>query len=956
MILLLDIILEKLKQIATSRLVPIGIIFIILFGSLLNRLFVLQIVQGEAYSQDVSLKKLKTREIKSARGNIYDKNGVLLAYNELTYAVVLEESTELTNNADKNAMLYKLITILEKHGNKIENEFGISIDENGGLYFNVEGNAELRFKKDVYGLKSVNLLTEEQKNATAEEVFEHLRHGNFMFDISDDYSLEDALKIMTLRYAIYTNYPKYNQIIIASNVSDETVAAIVENSKDLPGVEIRQQTYRKYNDSVYFAHILGYTGLINAEELEKNKELNYNSSDVIGKSGIEKEFESYLAGTKGLENISVNNYGKYLETVDHVDPIAGSDVYLTIDSNLQKAIYQIIEKNLAGILLSKINNGTDVGTKGVSASDIRIPINDVYYALINNNVINTDAFKEKDATPLEKQVYNKFLTKQDDALKDIQSLLTYGNTTLYKNLTEEEKEYISYIYTYLSENKIILSTSTPAANNSYLVETSEAVSHNYKDFQDNKISFSQLLQNAIATNNIDLTMLNIGDQYYSTEEIYNKLLEVIINNLKNDRKFDKILYKSLVYSYKLSGTEICLLLFDQGVVKYNKEEKSKLENGVISAYSFITDKIRTLEITPAQLALDPCSASVVVTDVNTGEVRAMVSYPSYDNNMLANKVNADYFNKLNNDLTSPQIHRATKQRTAPGSTFKMVTSTALLEEGVIGPYETILDKTVFDKIVPSPRDWTTNSHGKVDVTTALEVSCNYFFYEGAWRLGMDSTGKNNDKMGLEKLAKYAKLYGFGEKSGIEVEEADPHISDKYSIPSAIGQGTNNYAPIQLSRYVTTVANSGKRFDLTLLDRIQDKDKNVLLDNKAKYTQLDTIKDSTWDLIHQGMYKVGNGARSSSSKIFKDFGITVAGKTGTAQESKSKPNHALYVSYAPYEAPEISITTVIPNGHGSGNAVELTRDVYSYYFNLEDKEKLVSGPVDLPASESRGFAD
>ena len=97
MILLLDIILEKLKQIATSRLVPIGIIFIILFGSLLNRLFVLQIVQGEAYSQDVSLKKLKTREIKSARGNIYDKNGVLLAYNELTYAVVLEESTELTN-------------------------------------------------------------------------------------------------------------------------------------------------------------------------------------------------------------------------------------------------------------------------------------------------------------------------------------------------------------------------------------------------------------------------------------------------------------------------------------------------------------------------------------------------------------------------------------------------------------------------------------------------------------------------------------------------------------------------------------------------------------------------------------------------------------------------------------------------------------------------------------------
>jgi penicillin-binding protein 2 len=504
------------------------------------------------------------------------------------------------------------------------------------------------------------------------------------------------------------------------------------------------------------------------------------------------------------------------------------------------------------------------------------------------------------------------------------------------------------------KGKIILSTSGGSSTSAN--GTNESVSYNYSNFEDNKFSFSQFLQHAIASNNIDLTKLNISDQYYNTEEIYEKLLEVLIDTLKNDSKFDKILYKSLVYSYKLSGTEICLLLFDQGVIKYNKEEKSNLENGVISAYSFITDKIRTLEITPAQLALDPCSASVVVTDVKTGEVLAMVSYPSYDNNMFANKVDAAYFNKLNNDLTGPQNHRATKQRTAPGSTFKMVSAAALLEEGAVGPSETILDKTIFDKIVPSPRDWTTHSHGKVDVTTALEVSCNYFFYEGSWRLGMDSTGKNNDQIGLEKLAKYAELFGFGEKSGIEVEEYDPHISDKYSVPSAIGQGTHNYTPVQIARYVTTVANSGKRFDLTLLDRIQDKDNNVLLDNKAKYTELTTIKDSTWDLIHEGMYKVGNGARSSTSKMFKDFGVTVAGKTGTAQESKSKPNHALFVSYAPYTAPEISVTTVIPNGHGSSNAVELTRDVYSYYFDLEDKDKLVNGFAELPETESRGFAD
>ncbi len=941
---------------------PISIIFIALFCILISRIFTIQIVEGESHSEEISLKSVQTREIKSTRGNIYDRNGVLLAYNKLTYAVVLEENPQLSTNDQKNSMLYNLILILEEQGNTIENEFGISIDDEGKLYFNEDESAALRFKKNAYGLRSVDDLNKEQIAATADEVFEYLRHGiskySPMFNISDEYSLEDTLKIMTLRYAIYTNYPKSNQIIISSGVSDETVAAVYENSVKLPGVDIEQQTERVYNDSIYSSHILGYTGLINAEELEvlKTEPFGYNNSDVVGKTGIEKEFEAYLAGTKGKESLSVNESGKFLDIMERTDPIAGNDIYLTIDSVLQEANYHIIERNLAGILLSKINNSTDAGTRGVSSKDIKIPIYDVYFALINNNVIKINTLQDDDATNLERQVYTKFLTKKDEVFAQLDELLALNSTTVNSAASEEMQEYLSYIYSVLISKKIIISSTIDTNKNAILTKSMDKNDSKYAAYQNNELSLSKFLQYGIANNWIDLTKLDIGDEYFSTDELYQKLLDYINNILINDSTFHKKLYKYLVYSYKLSGTEISLLLFDQGVIKYNKEEVSKLENGTLSAYTFITNKIKNLEITPAQLALDPCSASVVITDVKTGDVISMVSYPSYDNNLFANKIDTSYYSKLSNDLTVPMINRAAKQKTAPGSTFKMVTSIAGLEEGVIGPTETIHDQITFHKITPSPSCWSTSSHGDVEVTTALEVSCNFFFYEVGWRLGLDSSGINRDQLAIEKLAKYASILGLDRKSGIEIDEADPEVSDESSVRSAIGQGTNNYTPIQLARYVTTVANSGTSFELTLIDKISDKDGKVILDNKAKSKSLTEISDSSWQLVQEGMYKVGNGSRSSSSNMFKNYPKKIAGKTGTAQESTSKANHALFVSYAPFDSPEIAVTVVIPNGYASSHAVELGRDIYSYYYDIEDKDTLVNGPAELPDSSSAAFSD
>ena len=949
-----DVFLDYLKRLLRSRLFPIAIIYVVLFVVIINRLFVLQIVEGKTTVQQNELKDVKTRDIKATRGNIYDRNGKLLASNALTYSVIMEDSTKIKTNAQRNEIIDKLIKIIEASGDTLDTEFFIKLDKNKEFQFTVTGNALTRFLKNAYAYVLVdNELTEEQKNATAKDVFEFLRNGTgnaytTMFEISDTYSDEEALKIMAVRYTLFLNYPKYVQITVASDISDNTVAAVKESGAELLGVSIQQQTDRVYEDSIYFAHILGYTGLISSDELDAmnaDKEY-YDNTDVIGKSGLEKVYEAQLGGTKGSETVSTNTTGKVVDVLNRTDPVAGSDIYLTIDSDLQKSAYHVLEKEIAGILLDKIRPDLDYGSKGESASEITIPIYEVYYALINNNIIDIYSLNDKNATTLEKKTYQLYSSTMTQVFSRLDTLLAMNNTVTNGNSGDME-DYLDRFYSVLSDN-LLLKDNVP---------TDDATLADYKN---DKISLSSLIQYALANNWIDLSKLGVGDEYYSAGELYQKLIDYTKDILKQDDKFNKLIYRNLVFSYKLSGSEICLLLFDQGVLEYNedatrKDDISKIESGRISAYDFIIDKIKKLEITPAMLALEPCSGSLVVTDVNNGDVLALVTYPSYDNNKFAGKVDYDYFMKLSADKSSPMINRPVSQRTAPGSTFKMVTAVAALEEGVVSPTETIRDLGLFDKITPPAKCHIyPSSHGSVDLSSALMVSCNYFFYEMGWRLSIDK-GKFSEQTGLAKLAKYAALFGMNETSGIELDEASPKISDKDSVRSAIGQGSNVYTPVQLARYVTTLANHGTCYDLTLLDKIV-KQNGKVQQNKAKVNhKLTNVSASTWDSVMKGMYEVVNAPKGSVYGLYKDFGVTVAGKTGTSQISKVNPNNALFVSFAPYNQPKISVTAVIPNGYTSSNAAELVKDIYQIYFNLDEADTVLDSNVTLPEATNSNAA-
>ena len=172
--------------------------------------------------------------------------------------------------------------------------------------------------------------------------------------------------------------------------------------------------------------------------------------------------------------------------------------------------------------------------------------------------------------------------------------------------------------------------------------------------------------------------------------------------------------------------------------------------------------------------------------------------------------------------------------------------------------------------------------------------------------------------------------------------------------SAIGQGHNGYTPAQLSRYVTTIANSGTCYDLTLINKIISSSDGSVTKNKVKVHNKVDIASTSWNYIHQGMRKVITDGTIRS--LYKKLNVDVAGKTGTAQESDYKPNHALFVSYAPYNAPEISVTAVIPNGYTSGNAAELARDIYIYYYDKDKRKELLDQKVSTPENQSNAFSD
>lgn len=947
---------ERIINIITSRLTVLFLIFCALGGILIYRCFDLQIVRGEEYLNDFMLQTEKTRDIASTRGNIFDRNGNVLAYNELAYSVKIEDVFESnrSKNQNLNDLVYRLIKMIEKNGDDVITDFKIVIDENGDFAYSVEGTSLLRFLADVFGHTTIDKLSDEERVYTAEELMAHLsRPAGFRigeYEVEDDsdsefipgkgYTKEEWLQMVTIRYAMnLTSFRKYIGTTVATNVSEKTVAVIMENSEDLPGVSIVEDTVRRYVDSEYFAHVLGYTGKISSEQLtELNEQVvanggaenTYDINDMVGKSGIESYMELTLQGTKGSEKVIVDNTGKVITILERTEAKSGKDVYLTIDKDLTIAIYNIVEQKLAGMVSNKLINTKEYKPTATSdSSDIMIPIYDVYFAVINNSIVDMKHFSADDAGEVEREVYTKYLEYKQSVYDELTLELTEDKTP-YNKLSKEYQVYQSNIVKLLNDNGIIMKDEVDTTDETYIAWTTDEV-----------ISLNEYLQYCIAQNWIDVSKLSLDDKYSDSTEIYNKLIDYIIATVDKNTEFQKRFYKYMLLNDVISGKQICMILCEQNAVDISPEDREALYNGRITAYQFMKNRIDNIDITPGQLALDPCNASVVITDVNSGDVLAMVSYPGYDNNKMANSVDAAYFAKLNSDKAYPWNNYATQYSAAPGSTFKIVSATAGLMENTISLNEKVNCTGTFTAITPSPRCWKRTGHGNETVTSAIKDSCNYYFYSLGYELATQN-GNYDAEAGLNTLYKYADMFGLTEKSGVEITEYSPTVSDIDPVRSAIGQGTNSYTTVGLARYTATIANGGTCYNLTLLDKVADSEGNVIQEFQPEVRNTIDMPASYWSAIHLGMRQV-----VENKSYFGDLAVNVAGKTGTAEQISSRPNHALFICYAPYETPEIAIATRVPFGYSSDYAAQITRDIIKYHYGLAEEDELITGTADSP---------
>lgn len=353
--------------------------------------------------------------------------------------------------------------------------------------------------------------------------------------------------------------------------------------------------------------------------------------------------------------------------------------------------------------------------------------------------------------------------------------------------------------------------------------------------------------------------------------------------------------------------------------------------------------------------------AVVVVDVDTGEPLAMASYPTFD---LSRITDESYYKEVLEADYDPLYNRTTMGAYEPGSTFKPCTAIAGLSENLINTETAILCDGVFTKYETqgyAPECWIYSqnnfTHGYDNVTKAIMDSCNIFFYTLA------------DDMGIRTLMEYAKNFGLGEATGIELPEVtgnmanpDTHLNydvdqwyDGDTVQAGIGQSDSIFTPLQLAEYCAAIANGGTRHSAAIVKSVRSFDYSTQLYNKGVEV-LSTVEsaDYNWAAVQQGMYEMANNVNSSGTNVYltlhdysyNGVSLPVAAKTGTSQLGEDKTNNAIFMCYAPFDDPQIAVSIVVERGASGANLANIAKNVLDAYFSLGVTETTAEGEYTL----------
>lgn len=944
---------KPVKKKKISRYTVLCIIMGIIFGAITLRLLYLQVFSYEEYKEKANTTSTRFVSESAPRGEIYDSNGVTLATNVRTYSLTYTE-TDVTQKNFYSTMS-ELFKILDESNENIQDTMLLKVKDDGTMYFDYlssdkdsQNYSELRFKKDrgfnepiqkklfpeiteftdeqtskineellkitpeesFYMLvKDYNLIElidpeynstkekkDEYKNMTGEEITQKILDAGYsLSDIRKYMLVKDTIKIQSLQ--------GYKSVTIASNIKKDTVLIIKQKLNDMPGIDVSSVLIRDYPYNNLASSVLGYVSTINSSEEEKYSMRGYDvSTDLIGKAGIESAFEEQLKAVKGGKTVKVNSSGRVTEKLFELESAPGNNVHLTIDSNMQYVAEQALADGIKEIQQDPSGEYKNATRGALVAVDVKSGkiLSLVSYPDYNPNLftipgtLTTEESKQYFNPDLE--AFGQELITRMNLNKTVDQLFPKDS----KGVRQDDNDlYPKPFYNYATMSLI-------PPGSTFKPLTSIA------GLESGVITPSERINDTGVFNiHPDVFGKSFGPQclLYTNRHVGHGPLDVS-GALEVSCNF--FFYETAYRLYMLNGGNLSALdslakyawRFGLGVNPNGNEKAStgiEIQERFGQTYNFSSWKNQIVNYAKYS----------IVDDLENGRYSG--------NGTTFVKFDIKYLEDDNEQV------RKAKQ------SIKDKIADALTKVGT-DEFKGI-DYNQFSKDI------------KKDVQIIMDNSDRY--KQNVLQYEADNNKAINLESQANTIADVITRFTLNDKS-VEI------TSPAQLINASIGQGMNNYTPLQLVSYISTLANGGTRYKLHLVDKITDNEGNVVQQYNSEVLEQLNLNKETIDAVKLGMSKVNNDDSGTATSKWQGFPITTGGKTGTAdfaenQKERGRAPYATYVSFAPLDDPEIAVVAVVfDGGHGSSIAGAV-RAVFEEYF----KDRILAGDPNY-ASKSESF--
>ena len=617
---------------------------------------------------------------------------------------------------------------------------------------------------------------------------------------------------------------------------------------------------------------------------------------------------------------------------------------------------EIYDRNGVVLATNKLTYNVELYRTKVGIELTNDAIRDLVDILNSNGDIISSSFPVNDSGDNFSQEYLEDIELRNTFLKDIR---------LEENATFDDViEYYTELYAiedYNIEDKLkIIKVKYEANQNGYSLFNGAVIARNISK---NSVAQIEELKSRLYGVNI----VSVPQRYYLSDTFASHILgyvsKISTEEYKN-QKDEGYTINSLIGKAGIEESMECYLKGTDGVKKVvtdsfgNVSSEQITEDATSGNNVYLTIDYRIQQVVESSLVScleglrngsvagkvipGAYSGSVVVLDVETGEVLAMASYPDYNINSFVNGISSSEWNALMQDSQKPMFNRAISGTYSPGSTYKMLVGIAGLEAGGITAEEYINDPGMYPYAY-NPKCWIYSSykltHGDLRLAEAIKVSCNCYFYEVGRRIG------------INKIVEWARNFGLGRKTGIEISgEAKGNIAGENeetwslgdTLSASIGQSTNLFTPLQLANYISTIANGGRLNKVSVIKSVENDITSLSITEVAEFTKDFTgvdfeskdlnISKYYIDTIKEGMYAVTTDTGGTAQSAFVDSKVEVAGKTGTAQVAGAD-NNAIFLGFAPYDKPKIAVVAVVEHGDQGHFLAPMVKEIINSYFDI-----------------------